>query len=185
MNRLLKAAGQAAVATRRSELRIKRLEMLKDSPKQLLHHVTVAVLVGVRERVAAWWHRTTNRSKFCAMVAKAITDIVQPNRMGDLSKKKTHNMTPRSKSSGLLVHTVLLRKVCCQMRRDEFTKLMQCAAIVLGRRYVFHAADSLVSESGADQLFYPSLTKALNYILWDNCVIFLGIAIFHTNKNRL
>ena len=118
MNRLLKAAGQAAVATRRSELRIKRLEMLKDSPKQLLHHVTVAVLVGVRERVAAWWHRTTNRSKFCAMVAKAITDIVQPNRMGDLSKKKTHNMTPRSKSSGLLVHTVLLRKVCCQMRRD-------------------------------------------------------------------
>ena len=118
MNRLLKAAGQAAVATRRSELRIKRLEMLKDSPKQLLHHVTVAVLVGVRERVAAWWHRTTNRSKFCAMVAKAITDIVQPNRMGELSKKKTHYMTPRSKSSGLLVHTVLLRKVCCQMRRD-------------------------------------------------------------------
>ena len=55
MNRLLKAAGQAAVATRRSELRIKRLEMLKDSPKQLLHHVTVAELVGVRERVAAWW----------------------------------------------------------------------------------------------------------------------------------
>jgi hypothetical protein len=30
------------------------------------------------------------------------------------------------------------------VRRDEFTKLMQCAAIVLGRRYLFHAKDSLV-----------------------------------------
>ncbi len=154
MNRLLKAAGQAAVATRRSELRIKRLEMLKDSPKQLLHHVTVAVLVGVRERVAAWWHRTTNRSKFCAMVTKAVTNVVQPNCMSELSEKKTHHMTPRSKGSGSFVHTVFLRKFCRQVRRDEFTKLMQCAAIVLGRRYVFHAADSLVGIRRRPP-FYP------------------------------
>jgi hypothetical protein len=30
------------------------------------------------------------------------------------------------------------------VRRDEFAKLMQCAAVVLGRRYGFHASDSLV-----------------------------------------
>jgi hypothetical protein len=30
------------------------------------------------------------------------------------------------------------------MRRDKFTKLMQCAAVVLGRRYFFHTSDSLV-----------------------------------------
>ena len=145
MNRPLKAAGQAAVTARRSELRTKRLEVPKDAPKQFLHHVTVAVLVRVRERVAAWRHRPTYRSKFCAMVTKAITDIVQPNRMSELSEKKTHHVTTRRKGSGLLVHTVLLRKFCRQMRGDEFTKLMQCAAVMLGRRYFFHTSDSLVA----------------------------------------
>ena len=118
--------------------------MLKDSPKQFLYHVTVTALLRMRERVAAWRHRATNGYKFCPMVAKAITDIVQPNRMSELREQKTHNVTPRRKGSGLLVHTVLLRKFCSQMRRDKFTKLMQCAAVVLGRRYIFHTSDSLV-----------------------------------------
>ena len=39
---------------------------------------------------------------------------------------------------------MLARKFFRQVRRDEFTKLMQCAAVVLGRRYLFHAMDSLV-----------------------------------------
>ena len=151
MNRLLKAAGQVAVATRRSEPRIKRLEMPGGQSKQLLHHVTVAVLVGVRERVAAWWHRTTNRSKFCAMVAKAITDIVQPNRMGELSKKKTHYMTPRSKSSGLLSTPCSAQGLLSDAQGYEFTKLMQCAAVMLGQRMFLHRI--FWSESGADQLF--------------------------------
>lgn len=144
MNRPLEAARQAAVTARRSELRIQRLEMTKDSPKQFLHHVAVAVLVRVRESVAAWWHRPANGYKFCPMVAKAITDIVQPNRMSQLSEKKTHYVTPRSEGSSSFVHSVLLRKFCRQVRRDEFTKLMQCAAVMLGRRYLFHTSDSLV-----------------------------------------
>ena len=76
VNGSLKAAGQALVATRRAELRIERLEMSKDSPKQFLYHVTVTVFVRMRERVAAWRHRAANGYKFCPMVAKAITDIV-------------------------------------------------------------------------------------------------------------
>jgi hypothetical protein len=31
-----------------------------------------------------------------------------------------------------------------QMRRDKFTKLMQCVRVMLGRRYGFHTLDSLV-----------------------------------------
>ena len=144
MDRPLKAAWQAAVATRRSELRIEALEVTEDRPKQFLHHVTVAVLVRIREGVAAWRHRPTNRSKFSSMVTKAVANVVHPNRMSELSEQKTHHVAPRSKGSGLLFHTVLLRKFCSQMRGDEFTKLMQCAAVVLGRRYLFHASDSLV-----------------------------------------
>ena len=144
MNRPLKAPGQAAVATRRSELRAERLEVPQHAPKQFLHHVAVAVLVRMRERVAPRRHRPTNRSKFCAMMTKAVADVVQPNRMSELSEKKTHYVTPRGKGSGFLVHTVLLRKFCRQMRRDKFTKLMQCAAVMLGRRYFFHTSDFLV-----------------------------------------
>jgi hypothetical protein len=31
-----------------------------------------------------------------------------------------------------------------QMRRDKFTKLMQCVRVMLGRRGFFHPSDSLV-----------------------------------------
>lgn len=144
VNRSLKTARQATVATRRSELRVERLEVSQNSPKQFLHHVAVAVLVCIRECIATWRNCAPNRSKFSSMMAKAVTDIVQSNRMSELRKKKAHHLTPRRKGSSLFVYTMLLRKFCRQMRRDEFTKLMQCAAVMLGRRYVFHASDSLV-----------------------------------------
>lgn len=144
VNSSLEAAGQATVATRRSELRIERLEVSKDSPEQFFHHVTVTVLVRMRERVAAWRHRATNGYKFCPMVTKAITDIIQSYRVSELRKQKAHHVTPRRKGPSFSVHTVLLRKFCRQVGRDEFTKLMQCAAVMLGRRYFFHTSDSLV-----------------------------------------
>ena len=144
MDRTLEAARQSAVAARRAEPRAKRLKVSKNAPKQFFHHVAVAMLVGVRERVAAWCDCASDRRKFGSVVPKAITNIVQPNRMGELREQKTHHMAPRRKSPSLLVHIMFLRKFCCQMGRDEFTKLMQCAAVVLGRRYLFHASDSLV-----------------------------------------
>lgn len=144
VNRPLKTAGQATIAACRTELRAEGLKVAKDRPEQFLHHVAIAVLVRMRERIAARRNSTPNRSKFSSMVAKAVTDIVQSNRMSELRKQKAHHLTPRRKGSSLFVYTMLLRKFCRQMRRDEFTKLMQCAAVMLGRRYVFHTSDSLV-----------------------------------------
>ena len=43
-----------------------------------------------------------------------------------------------------------------QMRRDEFTKLMQGAAVVFRRRYVFHTADSLVGIRRRPPFFNPA-----------------------------
>lgn len=144
MDRPLKAAGQTTVTTGWAEARVQRLEVSEDTPKQLFHHIAVAVLVGVRERISAWCDRASDRSKFGPVVAKAVAHIVQPNRVRQLRKQKTDHVAPRSESAGLLVHAMLVGKFLRQVRRDEIAKLMQCAAIVLGRRYCFHALDSLV-----------------------------------------
>lgn len=144
MDRALEAAGQAAVAARRPEPRAKRLKVSQNAPKQFLHHVAVAVLVGVRERIAAWRHRAPDCSEFGTEVAKAVADIVQPDRVGQLCEQKTDHVAPRSEGAGLFVHAMLAGKFFRQMRRDEFAKLMQCAAVMLGRRYCFHTSDSLV-----------------------------------------
>ena len=144
MDPTLEAAGQTTVTTGWAKSRVQRLEMSQDAPEQFLHHVAIAVPVGVRERIAAWCDRTPDRSKFGSVVSKAVADIVQPNRVGQLRKQKTDYMAPRSEGAGLLVHAMLARKFFRQVRRDEFTNLMQCAAIVFGRRYLFHAMDSLV-----------------------------------------
>jgi len=144
MNRPFEAAGQPTVTTGRAEPRTKRLKMPQNAPKQFLHHVAVAVFVGVRERIAGGCNRATNRSQFGSVMAKAIAHVVQSDRMGQLGEQKTHNVTPRREGAGLLVYAMLARKFLRQVRRDEFAKLMQCAAVVFGRRYLFHASDSLV-----------------------------------------
>ena len=113
-------------------------------PEQILDHVAVANLVRVRERVAAWRHRAADYSQFGRMMAQRVANIVQPNRMGHLGKKQAHHMAPGSKGTRLLVDPVLAGQFLRQMRRDKFTKLMQCVRVMLGRRYCFHTPDSLV-----------------------------------------
>lgn len=144
MDRPLEAAGQTTVTSRWAEARVQRLEMPKDTPKQLFHHIAVTVFIGMRERITAWCDRAPDRLKFGTVMPKAIAHIVQPNRMSQLRKQKTNYVAPRSEGAGLFIHAMLAGKFLRQVRRDEFTKLMQCAAVVLGRRYCFHALDSLV-----------------------------------------
>jgi len=144
MDRPLEPAGQPTVTTGRAEPRTESLKMSEDRPEQFLHHVAVAVLVRVRERVTRWCNRPPDRSKFGSVVAKAVAHVVQSDRMGQLGEQKAHHVAPRSVGARLFVHAMLARKFFRQVRRDEFTKLMQCAAVVFGRRYCFHTSDSLV-----------------------------------------
>jgi hypothetical protein len=144
MDRTLEAAGQTTVTTGWAKSRVQRLEVPEDAPKQLFHHVAIAMLVGVRERITAWCDCAPDRSKFGSVVSKAVADIVQSDRVRQLRKQETDHMAPWSEGAGLFVHAMLAGKFFRQVRRDEFAKLMQCAAVVLGRRYGFHASDSLV-----------------------------------------
>jgi len=144
MDRPLESTGQAAVSARRTEPRTKRLKMFQNAPKQFLHHVAVAVLVGMRKGITTWRDSTTNRPQFGSVVAKAVAHVIQSNRMSQLCEQKTDHVAPWRKGPGPLVHSMLSGKFFRQMRRDEFTKLMQCAAVMFGRRYCFHTSDSLV-----------------------------------------
>ncbi len=81
--------------------------MSEHFPEQLLHHVTVAALVGMREAVAARSHRTTDRSQFGGMMTQAVTDIVESDSMGQLREKQTHYVAPRRERSRLFVNPML------------------------------------------------------------------------------
>ena len=179
MDRTLEAAGQTTVTTGWAKSRVQRLEVPEDAPKQLFHHVAIAVLIGVRERIAAWCDRAPDRTKLRSVMAKAVANIVQPNRMSQLGKQKTDHVAPRGEGTGFFVHAMLVRKFLRQVRRDEFTKLMQCAAVVLGRRYCFHALDSLVGIRRRPP-FLSELNHTLSttsYGMTVNCVLSLPFVI--------
>ena len=61
MHSSLEPSWQTTVATCQAKLRVERLQMPKNRPKQLLHHVAVTMFVRMRERVATRSERTTNR----------------------------------------------------------------------------------------------------------------------------
>jgi hypothetical protein len=144
MNGPLEATGQSVVTTGRPKAWRELLQMAKNFPEKLLHHVAVAMLVRVRKRVASGRYSAPDRSQLASVMAKRIAHIVESDRMGKLREKKAHHVAPRGEGPSPLVHTVLAGKFFRHVRRDKFTKLMQCAAVVLGRRYCFHALDSLV-----------------------------------------
>ena len=51
---------------------------------------------------------------------------------------------------------MFLRKFCRQVRKEVYKADAILLAIVLGRRYVFHATDSAVGIFGAEKLFIPA-----------------------------
>ena len=89
--------------------------------------------------------------------------------MGQLRKEQTDHMTPWREGARLFIDPVLPGEFFRQMRPDEFTKLMQGAAVVFGRRYVFHTADSLVGIRRRPP-FLSLFERQSHYILWDGCV---------------
>ena len=78
-------------------------------------------------------------------------DGVAPN-----SSLRIINRRERREGARLFIDPVLPGEFFRQMRRDEFTKLMQGAAVVFRRRYVFHTADSLVGIRRRPPFFNPA-----------------------------
>ena len=142
--------------------------MRQHFPKQILHHIAVAMFVRMWKSVAAWRHCSPDRRELRAVVAESVTDVIESYCMCQLRKHKTDNMAPRGESPSSLVYSMLVGKFFRQMRRDEFTKLMQCAAVMFGRRDCFHSSDSLVGIRRRPP-FLSYLANVISYILWDDC----------------
>ena len=98
------------------------------------------------------------------MMPQCVADVVKPDGMGQLRKEQTDHMTPWPEGARLFIDPVPPRQFFRQMRRDKFTKLMQGAAVVFGRRRI------LWSESAADHLFLTLPERESHHILWDGCV---------------
>ena len=59
--------------------------------------------------------------------------------MCQLCEKKTGHVGTRGEGAGLFVRAMLVSKFLSQVRRDEFTKLLECVAVVLGRMTVINS----------------------------------------------
>ena len=138
-------------------------------PEQRLHHVAVALPIGMRKSVSARCNRSPDRPELGRMMPQGVAVVVKPDRMGQLRKEQTDHMTPRREGARLFIDLVTAVQFFRQMRRDKFTKLMQCAAVVFGRRRVFHTADSLVGIRRRPP-FLSLFERQFHYILWDGCV---------------
>lgn len=156
------AVWQSRVSTGRTESGSELLKMIKDLPKKGLHHIAVAVFVGIRKSVATGRHRSANHGQFCSVMAQGVANIIEADGMGKLSKKQTHHVTPRGKNAGLFIHTIIARKFLRQMRRDQFTKLMQCVGIILGWCCFFHSSGFFGRNPGTSHLF---LSKSQDWSL--------------------
>jgi hypothetical protein len=66
------------------------------------------------------------------MVAKGVTDIVKTHGMRKLRMDETDHMAPRIKTTALLVHFILPRKLRDKMPGDEFANLLQDAKLMPG-----------------------------------------------------
>ena len=154
MDSALEAVRQTPVASGRTKSRGKLLQMLKHLPEKSLHHLGVAILVRVRKGIAAWGHRSPDHRQSGCVMAQRVADIVQSDGMGQLCKKQTHYMAPGRKGARLFIDPVFAGQFLRQVRRDKFTKLMQCVRIMLGRRYLFHTTDSLVGIRRRPPFFY-------------------------------
>ncbi len=104
MDRLAEAPGQPLVANAEATGH-ESFEMTQGLPKQCFHHVAVAGLVGMGQRVARGRDGPAQAAKPASVDAQGVADIVEPDGMSELGIDQTDDMTPRSEGPGFLVDT--------------------------------------------------------------------------------
>ena len=103
----LESPGQSAVTSRRTKAAKLRLQVLQRLPEEGLHHIAVAVPVGVRQAIAAGSGGTPNRSQFGCVMTQALAHVVQSNGVSQLRVKQTHHVAPGRKRTALRLHAGL------------------------------------------------------------------------------
>ena len=117
-----KAAGQAkALAT--GKVWLERLQMLQHPPEQLLGHRGIPVLVGMGEIIATGRGGPAQGRQGSRVQAQRVANVVEADGMSQLCKKQRHDMTPRAKGAGFLIHPRLPRQLGDQVSGNPVAKL--------------------------------------------------------------
>ena len=121
--------------------------MIEHLPEQSLHHIGITVLVRMRESVAARRRGTPYRKQLRTVVAQSVTQIIEPDAMGELAIQQTDYVAPWRKRPALLVDPILLCQRADHSHRDELAKLIEDGTPVLGWFWLFfHQLTSLVGS---------------------------------------
>jgi hypothetical protein len=67
--------------------------VLKHLPEQSFHHFGIASFVGMGKTVATGWGHASNSKELDTVMAQGITQVVQPNAVGQLAIKQANNPT--------------------------------------------------------------------------------------------
>lgn len=94
------------------------LEVGEGLPEKILHHVAVAVCIGMGESVAGRGHSPAKAAEPTRMDAQAVTDIIESDGVGELGKEQAHDMTPWREGAGFFVDAVLGCELCNEKRRN-------------------------------------------------------------------
>ena len=103
------------------------------------------------------------------MQPQGITDIVEPDGMGQLGIEQAHDMTPGRKRAGTLNHASIPRQLGHQMRRNKIAELVQereAAARWLVRCGFIHPLPCGRFTRGKPTLIYPSILKPVGRLCY-------------------
>ena len=101
----------------------------------------------MRESVATRRRGTTYRKQLRTVVAQSVTQIIEPDAMGELAIQQTDYVAPWRKRPALLVNPILLCQRADHSHRDELAKLIEDGTTVLGWFWLFfHQLTSLIGS---------------------------------------
>jgi len=123
-DRALEAPGQPESGSM-SKTWPKGLQMLQDAPEQFFGHGCVPNFVCVRQVVPARGSGAAHRRQWSRMQPQGVTDVIEAQGVGQLRKKQTDHMAPRTKRAGLIFNTRFSRQLRNQMVRNPFAKLCE------------------------------------------------------------
>ena len=107
------------------EIRTDLIQMSKNFPEQFFRHSCIASPVRVRQTITARGNAIPNFAHQSAMISKRIANVVQAERMRQLSEDQSQNMTRRAEHSRLPVYSELIGKFRNQISRNQLEYLRQ------------------------------------------------------------
>ena len=103
VNGALETVEQALALAAAGKARVETLEVIEDGPEELLGQRGVAVFVGVGQIVAAGRGGAPQSRERTRVQAQGITDVVEPDGVGQLRVEQRDDVAPRRERAGFLI----------------------------------------------------------------------------------